>query len=154
MVTNKMISPRKPLEVEFGPSKVYVRTNIVETPFEYGGEARSNFTYDETIYSHCEYSIMMLSKGNNGEENSGATNTIDESRIVALENSNKANSNKITSLENKDKELQNSIKTLQDKDADLEGEISNLKSKDTEIDNELSGLKSKDTELENMINGN
>ncbi len=179
MKTTKMISPRKPKEVEIGSSKVFVRENIVENSFEYAGIQRSNFTYDETEYSHCEYVLLKMKNVPGGN---GTAGSIDESRITALENSTKQHTTKITSLEaknkqfqtsitslqnkdnelqtnitslqNKDNELQTSITSLQNKDTQIDGEITSLKEKDTQIDGEITKLKEKDTQLESKINEN
>lgn len=149
MKTTKMISPRKPQEIEIGASKVFVRQNIVEDSFEYAGEQRSNFTYDETEYSHCEYAVLMMKNLPNGDgiPNSG----IDESRIVTLENNTKQHATKIASLENKDKQFQTNISSLQNKDTELQASITSLENKDTEMNGEITKLKSKDTELFNKI---
>lgn len=139
----KLISPTRPKELEMGPTKIFVRTEIQEAPVD-TARTRVNYTYTETQYTHEEYLVAMLG---------GATikDGAEEIRLSTLETKMGQVEPKIEAVEAKAKTNETAITELKAKDKTLEAKDTELEGKVTANESEIATLKEKDTELEGRV---
>lgn len=149
MKIESLVSRVKPQEVEISTNKVYVRKNIKEKTYTYNEEEITNYYYDEYQYTPDEYVLYTLKNPSNPEGGGGST--IDESRIIALENKDKQLSESIRTLQqstSKISGIENKIGTAEGKITTIEGKIGTLEGSTSKIP----GIEGKVNTLEGTIN--